>query len=98
LRCRSERLSDDSSSRTTTRTFAFEGSEPFVWGFCQAATTEDDRAFCTTQDPQLVEAMRAIDSTSWVSFRWNENGECTYAGASTQSFYLDLTKDQEKNK
>jgi len=79
-----------------TRAYTVEDGDSFGYGFCQAGTTEDDVVVCNTFDPELIEQMRSLASQSFIAFRWNEAGECTYVGTSTQSFYLRLAKKKKK--
>ena len=40
-----------------------------------------------------------MSDTSFVIFTWNADGECTFVGYSTQSFYLpDMEKVKEDKK
>ena len=66
------------------------GAGGFSFAFCQAriAPGEDGLAFCNTLDEELVKAINSIADFSFVTFSWNEDGECTRIGNSTQSFYL----------
>ncbi len=81
-----------------TRTYAATDTSPaFQWGFCQASVAEGETAFCSTFDnPELLNQIKAAASYSYITFRWNENGECTYIGNSTQSFYLPQAKKEAK--
>ena len=67
------------------------GAEPFYFGFCQAEDAEGDAIVCFTQNQDLLFAMNATADNSFVTFSWDENGECTRIGFSTQSFYLPKT-------
>ena len=67
----------------------------FQWGFCQARIDEATTAFCSTDNPELVDKIRNINDYSFVSFRWNEEGFCTYLGFSTQSQYIPEYKDKK---
>jgi len=72
-----------------TRTAVNPDGSIFQWGFCQASLSdEEENAFCFTQDSNLVTEINAISDFSYITFRWNEEGDCTYIGHSTQSFYL----------
>ena len=60
--------------------------------FCQAGlknpdTHPDEVINCFTLDPTMIEAIHSIGDFSFITFRWNENFECTFIGSSTQSFY-----------
>ena len=68
----------------------------FSFAFCQAQDAEGDVVTCSTQNPALVEAVRAISDFSFIIFRWSvdelENVTCRSIGVSTQSWYLDKVK------
>lgn len=57
-------------------------------GFCQARDADEEQFTCFTQDPELLEATASTGDFSFITFAWNEDGECTRIGLSTQSFYL----------
>jgi len=67
------------------------------FAFCQAEDAEGDSAVCSTFNPDLVEAVRAVSDFSYVSFAWSDDGSgnltCTSIGLSTQSFYLEKAKN-----
>ena len=65
-----------------------------AFAFCQARDVDENLAFCATQNPGLIEAIRAIADFSSITFRWDELGECTDIGSSTQSYFLN--KDLER--
>lgn len=69
----------------------------FSFAFCQAEDADGDRAFCNTTNGQLIEAMRAGNDFSFVTFSWQDDGAgnniCNRIGFSTQSFYLPDTTD-----
>ena len=71
-----------------TRTYAFADGTHFQYGFCQANDADDVRAFCSTEDPVLVDAIGRLSDFAYVTFSWNEDGTCNRIGSSTQSFYL----------
>lgn len=64
----------------------------FSWAFCQARDAEGDQVTCFAFDSPLVDTIKAINDTSYVTFSWTDDGagnlECTRMGFSTQSFYL----------
>ena len=60
----------------------------FSFGFCQAADSDDVQVFCSTQNADLLDAMKATSAFAFITFSFDENGECTRIGFSTQSFYL----------
>ncbi|GJL92758.1 hypothetical protein [Hyphococcus sp.] len=63
-------------------------------GFCQAGDADGETFTCFTQDPDLLDATSSTGDFSFITFAWNEDGECTRIGFSTQSFYL--TKNMVK--
>ena len=69
------------------RLFDF-GSGVFEFGFCQAEDSSETSAFCSTQNADLLESMRATADFSFVTFSFDTAGECTRIGFSTQSFYI----------
>ena len=69
---------------------------PFSFGFCQATDSDEQIAFCSTLNDNLLDVMKASSAYSFVTFSWNENDECTRIGFSTQSFYLP-NKKADKN-
>ena len=79
------------------RHFNFPGGTPFVFGFCQAVDAQGNVAFCNTDDPFLLDAIRSSSSFSFVTFSYdNATGLCARIGFSTQSFYLPDFKNKEK--
>ena len=70
------------------RTFDNGGGGQFEFGFCQAVDADGVEAFCFTESPELADAVKAISDYSFITFSWDEDGECTRIGSSTQSFYL----------
>jgi len=76
------------------------GGTIFDFGFCQAGDSEGNRAFCNTDDAELLSAMRATADYSFVTFSFGANGACTRIGFSTQSFYLpgDVQEKPKKGK
>jgi hypothetical protein len=75
-----------------TRIIDTGGGSLFEFGFCQATNAAEDRAFCSTENPELVDALRSISDYSFVTFSFNDLGECTRIGLSTQSFYIPSGK------
>ena len=63
-------------------------------GFCQARDADNEQFTCFTQDADLLDATSSTADFSFITFSWNEDGECTRIGNSTQSFYL--TKNMVK--
>ncbi len=73
-----------------TRNFsdpAAPGSE-FQFGFCQAQDADEEQFTCFTEDPFLLDKIKNVNDFSFITFAWNEDGDCTSVGTSTQSFYI----------
>ena len=68
----------------------------FQFAFCQAADAEDNRIFCSTLNPELVAAVRAITAHSFITFSFDAAGECKAIGFSTQSYYLPRGDQEDK--
>ena len=68
----------------------------YQWGFCQAADSAGVQYTCFTEDVGLLDAMKSINSSSYITFSFTEVApeeyDCLYIGSSTQSFYLDGKK------
>ena len=64
------------------------GTGSFSFGFCQAANAAEEMAFCSTSNADLLDAVKAVSDYSFLTFGFDESGECTRIGSSTQSFYL----------
>ena len=64
----------------------------FEFGFCQAEDVDGDAITCTTQNADLINAIRSVSDYAFITFSWQDDGfggaECTRVGHSTQSFYL----------
>jgi hypothetical protein len=72
------------------------------FGFCQAVMDDGSEdglsGFCNTFNSGLLNAMKATSDFSFVTFSWNDQGECTRIGFSTQSFYLpEFAKKQKES-
>ena len=76
------------------------GPTVIKFAFCQAVNgpAPENFAVCNTLDPDLVEAVHALSSFSFITFGWNEDGECTRVGSSTQSVYLPAFKLKKGSK
>ena len=72
----------------------------FSFGFCQARVgpTDSDSVVCFTEDPGHLAAIGAMDDFSFVAFRWDADGICTFIGNSTQSVYLPEFFKTDKKK
>lgn len=71
-----------------------------AFGFCQAEDDEGERAFCNTFNAELLDAMASTSAFAYLTFSYNEDGECTRIGNSTQSFYLpniEVEDDDEED-
>ena len=84
-----------------TRNFDDGFGGVFSTAFCQAQDEQGDLITCFTDNQELVRTVREINDSSYVQFRWEDDGmggfTCTHTGFSTQSFYLDkLTKGNQK--
>ncbi|AFU99198.1 hypothetical protein [Simiduia agarivorans] len=77
-----------------TRTFGATDTSPgFTFGFCQAQVVEGESVICFAYDkPDLIDQMKSVASFSYVGFRWDEEGNCTYVATSTQSQYIPSKK------
>ena len=61
----------------------------FQFGFCQAIDSDETSVFCSTQNADLLEAMKAVSAYSFITFSFdNVSGECTRIGFSSQSLYI----------
>lgn len=60
----------------------------FDFGFCQGADADGDQFTCFSDDPGLVARMSNGDAIGFITFSWDEDGNCTRVGFSKQSFYL----------
>lgn len=69
----------------------------FEFGFCQARDADEVDIICNTFNPALIDAMKGTGEFGFLTFSWNENGECTRVGASKQSFYLPNFTTKGKN-
>lgn len=70
------------------RLYAMPDGSYMHWGFCQAKDASGTQAFCNTQDPKMLDVMKATGDYSYITFEWNSDEECTGIGFSTQSFYI----------
>ena len=60
-----------------------------AFGFCQAEDADGERAFCNTDNEDLLDAIEASADYGYVTFTWDEKtGQCTRIGFSNQSFYV----------
>ncbi|WP_375203627.1 hypothetical protein [Hyphococcus sp.] len=60
-----------------------------AFGFCQAEDAEGERAFCNTDNEDLLDVIEASADYGYVTFTWDEKtGQCLRIGFSNQSFYV----------
>jgi len=71
-----------------------------TFAFCQArlGPTDDQYVACFTEDPTMVAVIGALDDFSWIVFRWDDDGNCTSVGNSTQSLRLPEFFKTDKKK
>ena len=62
----------------------------FSWAFCQARLSYEPGIYvsCYTENPELIDKIAALNSYTYVVFQWNDNGDCTHFGFSTQSMHI----------
>lgn len=81
-----------------TRNFDDGSGSVYTFGFCQAEDAEGEYIVCVTENPELVQAVRAISDFSFIQFTWEDDGSggatCTSIGISTQSFYIGKPKSK----
>ncbi|MBE9548774.1 MAG: hypothetical protein IMF09_05145 [Proteobacteria bacterium] len=71
-----------------TTVFLNPDGSTYNFGFCQAATTDNVRGFCNSDNPGIVAQMGEASAYSYLSFNWDVDGICTRVKHSTQSFYI----------
>ncbi|WDI32171.1 hypothetical protein PUV54_03065 [Hyphococcus flavus] len=60
-----------------------------AFGFCQAEDADGERAFCNTDNEDLLDAIEASADYGYVTFSWEPKTQrCTRIGFSNQSFYV----------
>ena len=65
-----------------------EGGGLDSWAFCQARVSPDNFVLCLTYNPEMIDKIAGLNSYSYVEFKWDEDGECTHFGFSTQSLQI----------
>jgi hypothetical protein len=84
-----------------TRHFDDGMGNSFRFGFCQAGDADGNAVTCFTQNPNLLDEMRANSSNAFITFSWDDDGAgnltCNRVGFSTQSFYLPNTTTKGSN-
>jgi hypothetical protein len=63
------------------------------WGWCIATKDSETSVRCKALDPELIDKMADLNHYSYVVFGWDDNGECTHFGFSTQSGQIPGFKD-----
>lgn len=90
--------SDQAMIGCSVKKYAAKGND---WGFCQARNADGQYVICITQDQKMLEAIYAINDSSYILFNGkgfeefddypgDGEGECTRISISSQSFYLPL--------
>ena len=75
-----------------TRTVDLGGGDTFIFGFCQAGDSDEAEAFCSPENPEVLQAIKSISSYSFLSFLASDVGDCLRVGVSTQSVYIPSGK------
>ncbi len=73
-------------------TYADGAGGAFRTGWCQAEDADGDFARCETDSGEMLDAIHAIDSYSYISFTRDASDQCVHITVSTQSFYLPELK------
>jgi len=68
----------------------------YSYGFCQATDEDDQYVSCWTEDAHVLDAISAVNDTSYIRFDADTNGECVRIDVSSQSFYAALTTTKGK--
>ena len=71
---------------------------PFRFGFCQAEDSNENRVFCSSSSPDLLQAMKSVSAFSFITFDFDADGVCTRIGFSAQSFYIPDNVHKGKGK
>ena len=66
------------------------------WAFCQAGLSPENNVSCITFNAELIDKIAALSNYDYVEFWWDNNGECTHFGFSTQSLHLPSGKDSKQ--
>jgi hypothetical protein len=59
-----------------------------AYGFCQAGDAAGVTGFCSTDNAELLDVIENVADYSFITFSWNNKGQCRMIGISTQSFYI----------
>jgi len=67
------------------------GASSFTGGTTQGSCYARDKTyasgFCSTTDPQMIDTIRSITPSAYISFGWNDTGACTFVSVSNGSSY-----------
>ena len=64
------------------------GGSVVAFGFCQAEDAKGNRAFCNTDNIELLDAIEASADFGYILFSWDRAEICQRIGFSNQSFYV----------
>lgn len=71
------RNSTDTQQYIGCTIYAYTGGTPYVFCFANAASTGYAYVSCSSYDPAIVDAARAINGDSYIQFAFNTSGTCT---------------------
>ena len=66
------------------------------WAFCQAGFSPEIYTSCITFNAELIDKIAELNTYDYVQFEWDDNGECTHVGISTQSLHIPAGKDSKQ--
>ena len=69
-------------------TYVYSDGETSVQGWCQVSLSEGKNTICFTEVPDMLEMIKSIDDYSYISFRWDKSGDCSFIHISTQLQYI----------
>jgi len=67
------------------RAFSQPGSP--TQGYCYARDKSWIGAYCTTTDPEMVDTIRSVTSSAFLSFGWSDTGACAFLSVTNGSPY-----------
>jgi hypothetical protein len=73
----SARNSADSNQRIYCWVSTYAPGPSATTGACSAESAGGTEGMCVTQDPALLDAIRAVNSDAFLRFRWDTDGQCT---------------------
>ena len=65
------------------------------WAWCTATENPETSVHCIALDAELIDKIADLNHYSYVVFGWDESGECTYFGFSTQSGQILSIKEMK---